>query len=321
MEWPLRTEAQPSAVEKDLLRFITCGSVDDGKSTLIGRLLHDTSLILDDQLAALVKDSDRHGTTGDDIDFALLLDGLEAEREQGITIDVAYRFFSTPRRSFIVADTPGHEQFTRNMATGASTAELAIILVDARKGVLVQTKRHSFICSLLGIRHVVLAVNKIDLISFSEEAFDRIVAGYTSFAEKLGFLSVVPIPISARFGDNVTTFSDNTPWYQGPSLLDHLETVHVRDGAIDGAFRFPVQLVSRPNQNFRGYAGTVASGQIHKGDPIVVANSGVSSRIDEIVTFDGSLDAADGGDAVTLDSDRRARYFAWRRSRCAVGAA
>ena len=250
MEWPLRTEAQPSAVEKDLLRFITCGSVDDGKSTLIGRLLHDTSLILDDQLAALVKDSDRHGTTGDDIDFALLLDGLEAEREQGITIDVAYRFFSTPRRSFIVADTPGHEQFTRNMATGASTAELAVILVDARKGVLVQTRRHSFICSLLGIRHVVLAVNKIDLVNFSKEAFDRIVDDYTSFAEKLGFLSVVPIPISARFGDNVTTSSDNTPWYQGPSLLDHLETVHVRDGAVDGAVPLSRPIGQPPQSKF-----------------------------------------------------------------------
>ena len=300
MEWPLRSEVPPSAVEKDLLRFITCGSVDDGKSTLIGRLLHDTSLIFDDQLAALVKDSDRHGTTEGDIDFALLLDGLEAEREQGITIDVAYRFFSTARRSFIVADTPGHEQFTRNMATGASTAELAVILIDARKGVLVQTRRHSFICSLLGIRHIVLAVNKIDLVNFSKETFDRIVDDYTSFAEKLGFLSVVAIPISARFGDNVTTSSDNTPWYQGPSLLDHLETVQVLANMVDTAFRFPVQLVSRPNQNFRGYAGTVASGQIRKGDTIVVANSGISSRIGDIVTFDGSLDAAESGDAVTL---------------------
>jgi bifunctional enzyme CysN/CysC len=300
MEWPLRNESQPLAAEKDLLRFITCGSVDDGKSTLIGRLLHDTSLILDDHLAALVRDSDRHGTTDGDIDFALLLDGLEAEREQGITIDVAYRFFSTARRSFIVADTPGHEQFTRNMATGASTAKLAVILVDARKGILVQTRRHSFICSLLGIKHVVLAVNKIDLVDFREETFDRTVRDYASFAEQLGFLSAVPIPISARFGDNVTTASDNTPWYQGPSLLDHLETVHVEDTAADGAFRFPVQLVTRPNQSFRGYAGTVASGEIRKGDPIIVAGSGVSSRVEKIVTFDGSLDAAEHGDAVTL---------------------
>ena len=211
MEMAVRSALQPEAPEKDLLRFITCGSVDDGKSTLIGRLLHDTKLIFDDQLAALVKDSERHGTTDEDIDFALLLDGLEAEREQGITIDVAYRFFSTPRRSFIVADTPGHEQFTRNMATGASNAQLAVILIDARKGVLVQTRRHSFICSLLGIRHVVLAVNKIDLVDFNKETFDRIVEDYKSFAAELGFTSVVPIPISARFGDNVTKASDNTP--------------------------------------------------------------------------------------------------------------
>ena len=252
MEWRLGSEAQTSAVEKDLLRFITCGSVDDGKSTLIGRLLHDTSLIFDDQLAALIRDSDRHGTTEGDIDFALLLDGLEAEREQGITIDVAYRFFSTPRRSFIVADTPGHEQFTRNMATGASTAELAVILIDARKGVLVQTRRHSFICSLLGIRHVVLAVNKIDLVDFSRETFDRIVDDYTSFAEKLGFLSTVPIPISARFGDNVTTPSDKTPWYQGPSLLDHLETVRVQGGAVDNAIPLSCSIGQPPQSKLPG---------------------------------------------------------------------
>jgi bifunctional enzyme CysN/CysC len=300
MELALRTEQHSLQVERGLLRFITCGSVDDGKSTLIGRLLHDTSVIFDDQLAALAKDSERHGTAGEDMDFALLLDGLEAEREQGITIDVAYRFFSTPRRSFIVADTPGHEQFTRNMATGASNAELAVILVDARKGILVQTRRHSFICSLLGIRHAVLAVNKIDLLNFEKDTFDRIVGDYTSFAAKLRFSSVVAIPISARFGDNVTARSDNTPWYQGPSLLDHIETVHVQGDPVGSPFRFPVQLVSRPNQNFRGYVGTVASGQIRKGDPVVVANSGMSSHISEIVTYDGSLDIASSGDAVTL---------------------
>ena len=280
---------QPRRPKKDLLRFITCGSVDDGKSTLIGRLLHDTKLIFEDQLAALVRDSERHGTTEGDIDFALLLDGLEAEREQGITIDVAYRFFATPRRSFIVADTPGHEQFTRNMATGASNAELAVILIDARKGVLVQTRRHSFICSLLGIRHVVVAVNKIDLVNFEKEVFDRIVDDYTSFAAELGFSSVVPIPISARFGDNVIKRSDNTPWYRGPVLLDHLEAVDIQSATMQAPFRFPVQLVNRPNQDFRGYAGTVASGQIRKGEPIIVASSGLSSRIREIVTYEGLL--------------------------------
>jgi bifunctional enzyme CysN/CysC len=300
MEFALRTDMQLDAPEKDLLRFITCGSVDDGKSTLIGRLLHDTELIFDDQLAALVRDSERQGTSGGDIDFALLLDGLEAEREQGITIDVAYRFFATRRRSFIVADTPGHEQFTRNMATGASNAELAVILIDARKGVLVQTKRHSFICSLLGIRHVVVAVNKIDLINFDQGKFDKIAGDYTSFAAKLGFLSVVPIPISAHFGDNVTGPSENTPWYRGPSLLHYLEAVDVQRGNIEAPFRFPVQFVNRPDQDFRGYAGTVASGQIRKGDPIVVANSGATSHIAEIVTYDGSIDMAEGGDAVTL---------------------
>src|SRR6516162_2259729 len=252
---------QPELRAKDLLRFITCGSVDDGKSTLIGRLLHDTKLIFEDQFTALVKDSERHGTAEENIDFSLLLDGLEAEREQGITIDVAYRFFATARRSFIVADTPGHEQFTRNMATGASNAHLAIILIDARKGVLTQTKRHSFICSLLGIRHIVVAVNKIDLVNFSKETFDRIVAEYTSFASELGFKSIVPIPISARFGDNVTSISHNTPWYRRASLLNCLETVDIEDNTLAAPFRFHVQLVNRPNQDFRGYAGTVASGQ------------------------------------------------------------
>jgi bifunctional enzyme CysN/CysC len=291
---------QPEAPEKDLLRFITCGSVDDGKSTLIGRLLHDTKLIFEDQLAALVRDSELHGTTDEDIDFALLLDGLEAEREQGITIDVAYRFFTTPRRSFIVADTPGHEQFTRNMATGASNAQLAVILIDARKGILVQTRRHSFICSLLGIRHVVVAVNKMDLVNFNKDTFDRIVDDYTSFASELGFASVVPIPISARFGDNVTKASGNTPWYRGPLLLDYLEAVDIQSDMLAAPFRFQVQLVNRPNQDFRGYAGTVASGQIRRGDTVVVASSGLSSRVHEIVTYDGSIEVAEGGDAVTL---------------------
>src|SRR5271163_98413 len=215
------------AQAKDLLRFITCGSVDDGKSTLIGRLLHDSQLIFEDQLLALTKDSARHGTTGEDIDFALLMDGLEAEREQGITIDVAYRFFATAKRSFIVADTPGHEQFTRNMATGASGADLAVILVDARKGVLVQTRRHSLICALLGIRHVVVAVNKIDLVDFKRDIFDKIAADYQAFAAELGFASIAPIPISARFGDNVTVVSKNTLWYRGPSLLQYLESVDI----------------------------------------------------------------------------------------------
>ena len=300
MESALQTALQPAEQEKDLLRFITCGSVDDGKSTLIGRLLHDTKLIFEDQLAALVRDSERHGTTGEDIDFALLLDGLEAEREQGITIDVAYRFLATPRRSFIVADTPGHEQFTRNMATGASNAQLAVILIDARKGVLVQTRRHSFICSLLGIRHVVIAVNKIDLVDYSKDVFERIVNDYTRFASELGFTSVVPIPISARFGDNVTKASNNTPWYRGPSLLEYLEAVDIQNDTLTAPFRFQVQLVNRPNQDFRGYAGTVASGQIRQGDAIVVAGSGQSSHIREIVTYDGSIEAAESGDAVTL---------------------
>ena len=286
--------------DNDLLRFITCGSVDDGKSTLIGRLLHDSKQIFEDQLSALAKDSVRHGTTGEEIDFALLVDGLEAEREQGITIDVAYRFFATPRRSFIVADTPGHEQYTRNMATGASNAELAVILIDARKGVLVQTKRHSFICSLLGVRHVVVAVNKIDLVDYSQEVFDRIVADYTSFASQLGFTSVVPVPLSARFGDNVVERSPKMPWYKGPALLDYLESVDVQSDELGKPFRFQVQWVNRPNLDFRGYAGTVASGRINKGDAIVVAASGRTSKVDQIVTYDGDLESAEAGDAVTI---------------------
>jgi bifunctional enzyme CysN/CysC len=284
---------------KDLLRFITCGSVDDGKSTLIGRLLNDSQLIHEDQLATLAKDSVRHGTTADGIDFALLVDGLEAEREQGITIDVAYRFFTTARRSFIVADTPGHEQYTRNMATGASNAGLAIILVDARKGILVQTRRHSLICSLLGIRHVVLAVNKMDLVGYGQETFDHIAGDYTAFASQLGFRSIFPIPISARFGDNVTRPA-GTPWYRGPVLLDYLESIDVEGEAADAPFRFPVQWVNRPNSDFRGYAGTVASGTIAAGDPVVVAASGRTTFIKQLLTYEGAQASAQSGDAITI---------------------
>jgi bifunctional enzyme CysN/CysC len=285
---------------RDQLRFLTCGSVDDGKSTLIGRLLHDSKMIYEDQLTALQRDSARHGTTGDDIDFALLVDGLEAEREQGITIDVAYRFFNTPRRSFMVADTPGHEQYTRNMATGASNAQLAIILVDARKGVLVQTRRHSFICSLLGIRHVVLAVNKMDLVGYDRDVFDRIVRDYESFAAGLGFTSIAAIPISARFGDNIINRSAHAGWYDGLCLLDTLERIDIRSEQAGQPFRFPVQWVNRPNPDFRGYAGTVASGRIAAGDEIVVAASGRTTRISRIVTADGDQAAAEAGEAVTL---------------------
>jgi bifunctional enzyme CysN/CysC len=286
-------------MSKDLLRFITCGSVDDGKSTLIGRLLNDSQLIPEDQLVTLAKDSNRHGTAGDDIDFALLVDGLEAEREQGITIDVAWRFFATANRSFIVADTPGHEQYTRNMATGASNAELAIILVDARKGVLVQTRRHSLICSLLGIREVVLAVNKMDLVGYRQETFERIAAEYADFAAQLGFPSIVSIPISARFGDNITR-SGATTWYRGPLLLDHLESVEVGEDAVGKPFRFPVQWVNRPNPDFRGYAGTVVSGAIAAGDPVVVATTGRTTFVKELLTYEGAQASAQSGDAITI---------------------
>ena len=283
-----------------LLRFLTCGSVDDGKSTLIGRLLYDTKLLFDDQLAALQRDSIKHGTAGENIDFALLVDGLEAEREQGITIDVAYRFFTTDKRRFIVADTPGHEQYTRNMATGASNADLAVVLVDARHGVLTQTRRHSFIASLLGIRHVVLAVNKIDLVDFSAARFAHIRDDYARAVAGLGFASVTAIPLSARFGDNVTARSGNTPWYDGPSLLAHLEDVDVEAHATVQPFRMPVQWVNRPNLDFRGYSGTVASGTVKPGDQVTVAASGRTSRIARIVTMDGDLDRAGAGSAVTL---------------------
>ena len=286
--------------KKSLLRFLTCGSVDDGKSTLIGRLLYDSKLLFEDTLSALEKDSKQHGATGDDIDFALLVDGLEAEREQGITIDVAYRFFATDKRKFIVADTPGHEQYTRNMATGASNSELAIILVDARKGVLTQTRRHTYIASLLGIRHIVLAVNKIDLVGFSQEVFDRISAEFSEFAAHLGFLSRVAIPISARFGDNVISRSAKTTWYGGPPLLSFLETVDVELALSDKPFRLPVQWVNRPNLDFRGFSGTVVSGRIKKGDAVAVAKSGRTSTVKRIVTMDGDLSQAVAGDAVTL---------------------
>ncbi|PWL19301.1 adenylyl-sulfate kinase [Falsochrobactrum shanghaiense] len=285
---------------KTLLRFLTCGSVDDGKSTLIGRLLYDTRLIFEDQLATLKNDSRKFGTTDDDFDFALLVDGLEAEREQGITIDVAYRFFSTPRRKFIVADTPGHAQYTRNMATGASTADLAIVLIDARQGVLTQTRRHSFIASLLGIRHIVLAVNKIDLVDFSQDVFDAIAADYRSFAGELNFASIQAIPLSARFGDNVSSLSPRTGWYEGPYLLEHLETLRIDTEAAARPFRFPVQYVNRPDAGFRGFSGTVSAGSIATGDAVVVAKSGKQSRVKRIVTYDGDLQSAAEGQAVTL---------------------
>lgn len=290
----------PGGPAKGVLRFLTCGSVDDGKSTLIGRLLYDTKLILEDQLLALERDSRKHGTTGEDIDFALLVDGLEAEREQGITIDVAYRFFATAHRSFIVADTPGHEQYTRNMATGASNSDAAVILIDARKGLLTQTRRHSYICSLLGIRHIVVAVNKIDLVDFSGERFHHIVGDYLGFAQSLEFASITPIPVSARYGDNVTGRSDRMRWYDGPSLLEHLESLDVERDSQEQPFRFPVQWVNRPNLDFRGFSGTVSSGAIRPGDRVVVAASGRESTVARIVTADGDMPEACAGDAVTL---------------------
>ena len=286
--------------KKSLLRFLTCGSVDDGKSTLIGRLLYDTKLLFEDTLASLEKDSKKFGTTGEDIDFALLVDGLEAEREQGITIDVAYRFFATDKRKFIVADTPGHEQYTRNMATGASNSDLAVILIDARKGVLVQTRRHAYIASLLGIRHIVLAVNKIDLMDYSQKVFDEIVADFQVFAARLNFSTQVAIPISARFGVNVTEKSAETPWYRGPALLAHLETVDVDTALADTPFRLPVQWVNRPDLDFRGFSGTIAGGRVKPGDTVAVAKSGKTSTVSRIVTMDGDRDEAVAGDAITL---------------------
>ncbi len=286
---------------KSLLRFITCGSVDDGKSTLIGRLLYDSRMIFEDQLAALESDSIKHGTQGQEIDFALLVDGLAAEREQGITIDVAYRFFTTEKRKFIVADTPGHEQYTRNMVTGASTADLAVILIDARKGVLQQTQRHSYLVHLLGIRHVVLAVNKMDLVDYDQATFDTIVADYRAFATSIGIEQFTAIPISGFKGDNITALSANTPWYSGPALIEHLETVEVDATAAQGQpFRMPVQWVNRPNLDFRGFAGQIASGTIRPGDAVRIVPSGKTSTIKTITTFDGDLDEAVAGQSVTL---------------------
>jgi bifunctional enzyme CysN/CysC len=285
---------------KSLLRFLTCGSVDDGKSTLIGRLLYDSKMIFEDQLAALEADSKKVGTQGGEIDFALLVDGLAAEREQGITIDVAYRFFSTDKRKFIVADTPGHEQYTRNMVTGASTADAAVILIDARKGVLTQTKRHSYLVSLLGIRHVALAINKMDLVDWSERVFDRIVADYAAFAEKIGITRFTPIPMSALKGDNITEPSANAPWWQGEPLMRWLEDLPVEDDLQAKPFRMPVQWVNRPNLDFRGFSGQVASGVIRPGDKVKALPSGRESTIERIVTMAGDLDQAVAGQSVTL---------------------
>src|SRR5216683_2272648 len=300
----------PVSVDKSLLRFLTCGSVDDGKSTLIGRLLYNADLIMGDQLAALTEESRRFGTTGEDIDFSLLLDGLEDERQQRITIDVAYRFFSTPRRSFIVADSPGHEQYTRNMATGASTADLAVLLVDARKGVLAQTRRHSLICSLFGIRHIVLAVNKLDLVWFDRAVFDRITEDYADFSGALGFASLVMIPLSARYGDNLTERSPRTPWYDGPTLLDYLESIDVTEAPGDRPFRFPVQWVNRPNADFRGFAGTVMAGSAASGDAVTL-------------TFDDEIDVSRGDllvdpKAPAEFADQFAAHLVWMKEETLV---
>jgi bifunctional enzyme CysN/CysC len=288
----------------DLLRFITCGSVDDGKSTLIGRMLFEAQMIFEDQVTALKADSKRLGTQGGDIDFALLVDGLAAEREQGITIDVAYRFFNTDRRKFIVADTPGHEQYTRNMVTGASTADVAVILVDATQGVLTQTRRHSFIASLLGIKHVVLAVNKMDLVDFDQAAFQHIVETFQEFADNLEFQTITEIPMSALDGDNVIERSPQTSWYAGPTLLGFLETVEVGASQAEHPFRFPVQWVNRPSSEFRGYCGTVVAGSIEKGAPVRILPSGEVAHVDEIVLYDTSLDKAVVDQAVTITLDR-----------------
>ena len=286
---------------KALLRFITCGSVDDGKSTLIGRLLYDSKMIFEDQLATLESDSKRMGTQGQDIDFALLVDGLAAEREQGITIDVAYRFFATEKRKFIVADCPGHEQYTRNMVTGASTADLAVILIDARKGVLVQTRRHSYLAKLLGIRNIVLAVNKMDLIAYDQAKYDAIVADYTEFAASIGISDFTPMPISGFKGDNITDTSANTPWYKGLPLMAHLETVALdNDADQTKPLRMAVQWVNRPNLDFRGFSGQIASGTVHPGDAIRVLPSGKTTTIKKIVTLDGELQEAVAGQSVTL---------------------
>ncbi|OAL81338.1 sulfate adenylyltransferase subunit CysN [Acinetobacter sp. SFB] len=288
---------------KDLLRFLTCGNVDDGKSTLIGRLLYDSKLIYEDQLQAVTRDSKKVGTTGDAPDLALLVDGLQAEREQGITIDVAYRYFSTEKRKFIIADTPGHEQYTRNMATGASTCDLAIILIDARYGVQTQTRRHTYIASLLGIKNIIVAINKMDLVEFSEARFNEIQADYANFVSQLGDRkpnNIIFTPISALNGDNVVNVSENTPWYTGQTLMGSLESVEINRDTAKRDFRFPVQYVNRPNLDFRGFAGTIALGEISVGDKVVALPSGKSSTVKEIVTFDGNLEHAFAGQAVTL---------------------
>ena len=285
---------------KSLLRFITCGSVDDGKSTLIGRLLYESHMVFEDHLAQLEVDSAKVGTQGTDLDFALLLDGLTAEREQGITIDVAYRFFSTEKRKFIVADTPGHEQYTRNMVTGASTADVAVLMVDARKGVLTQTRRHSYLVSLLGIRKVVVAINKMDLVDYSEEIYNAIVTEFGEFAEQIGLSDITYVPVSALKGDNIVEYSEATPWYDGPTLMTYLEDVPVDDDVAAGPFRMPVQWVNRPNLDFRGFSGRIVGGSIKPGDPIRVLPAGTTSTVDRIVTMDGDLDVAVAGQSVTI---------------------
>ncbi len=306
MEAPIAAPAKVHAAGADArpaLQFLTCGSVDDGKSTLIGRLLYEQNLILEDHLAALDSDSKRYGTTGDDIDFALLLDGLEAEREQGITIDVAYRYFSTRRRAFVVADTPGHEQYTRNMATGASNADLAILLVDARKGLVSQTRRHAIIAALLGIRHIVLAVNKIDLVELDMAVFEQTASRFGEFAAGLAFRDITAIPVSARYGDNISVRSARTPWYAGPLLLDYLENVDVEDGREGSAFRLAVQWVSRSNADFRGFAGTIASGSVRPGDEIAILPSGQTSKVKSVIGPGGALQSAAARDSVTITLD------------------
>ncbi|MFT5657449.1 MAG: bifunctional enzyme CysN/CysC [Gammaproteobacteria bacterium] len=285
---------------KDQLRFITCGSVDDGKSTLLGRLLYDSKTVFEDQISATENESRKYGTQGDNVDLALLVDGLQAEREQGITIDVAYRYFETDKRKFIAADTPGHEQYTRNMATGASTADVAVILIDARRGILTQTRRHSYIVSLLGIKTIILAVNKMDLVNYAQSRFDEIVQAYTEFASQLNFESMHFIPLSALSGDNVFSTQGNLPWYSGPTLIEMLETIPVNHNEKDQAFRLPVQWVNRPNSDFRGFSGTIASGSIAKGASVVASLSGSSSRVKQIISPSGEVDAATSGEAITL---------------------
>jgi bifunctional enzyme CysN/CysC len=297
---PMTAATAEPAAHQGLLRFLTCGSVDDGKSTLIGRLLYDSQQVMEDQLAGLKTDTKKYGTTGEEVDLALLVDGLQAEREQGITIDVAFRYFQTARRKFIVADTPGHEQYTRNMATGASVSDLAIILIDARKGVLTQTRRHSCIVHLLGIPEVVVAINKMDLVGYAKERFREIEADYMAFANQLGLGSVVCIPVSALTGDNLLSPSDHMPWYRGPALLPYLESVDVERTKAETPFRFPVQWVNRPHQNFRGFSGTLTGGRVRPGDEIVVLPSARTTRIESISTYDGNREEAVAGDAVTL---------------------